>query len=648
MVNIALALAAAGRRVFPADPETRKPLIAWGEGATTDADTIRAWWAQQPDALPSIALGARDLVVDVDPRNGGDVTFDAMLAAHPELARVFAAAPRVQTARGGWHFYFQLPEGVSVKNGEWPRFGKGIDVKTKGGFVVAPGAVRTDGLRYGNLTHGTLVDAPAVIVADRRRDAKPEGVNDAPVIWAAGDTLEAAMVPGLAALLAPRLVGTGHRHDTARALGGALALAGWTDAGIADLVRALPSDDTAARVRDALAAADRARQGKETPQWGALERAGYAPGIVAAVRTMATGGKYDAAEAAAAATWATPTVNDWGGFEIDDIVCAIPPVPWLCEGLRIAPGPPTLLAGYGGIGKSMLAQQLALCVATGRAMFGMLAVCSGRVLHLDYEQGERECRTRYQRLAADMFRDEKDAAGILRGVLEVASPPPATLDADGMEAALIAKCTGFTLCVIDSLRAASPTLDENDSRIRVPLDMLWRVSKATGCTFVVIHHARKDSKNNGAGGNQNMRGNSSINDAAQTVIMCEPFADTELSGFNILCGKVRSGQKFAPVSVTLSDPVLERVSFLGLRFAVIDGKVQKSESEERDRQTTSDAICKTIAAATGGTFRGGQAALLALLPGIPQARVKTTLALLIGTGRVFHDKKEHVLRLVNK
>src|SRR5687768_17999122 len=41
-----------------------------------------------------------------------------------------------------------------------------------------------------------------------------------------------------------------------------------------------------------------------------------------------------------------------------------------------------------------------VCIATGTRVFGMHPVRQGRVMHLDYEQGRRLTRTRYQRLAA--------------------------------------------------------------------------------------------------------------------------------------------------------------------------------------------------------------------------------------------------------
>lgn len=109
--------------------------------ATTDAAKIRAWWKKWPTANIGIATGSvSDLVVvDIDPRNGGDDTFDA-------LVREFGAAPEtpeVLTGGGGRHLYFRDTGGVIPST-----LGPGIDIKADGGYVVAPPSVHIRGRRY--------------------------------------------------------------------------------------------------------------------------------------------------------------------------------------------------------------------------------------------------------------------------------------------------------------------------------------------------------------------------------------------------------------------------------------------------------------------------------------------------------------------
>src|SRR5688500_18269260 len=98
ILEIALTYAARGWRVFPlhfvmpndacscskgaACPEKARgkhPRTKHGHNdATTDEKTIRQWWSQWPNANIGIRTGevSNLLVVDIDPRNGGDRTWD--------------------------------------------------------------------------------------------------------------------------------------------------------------------------------------------------------------------------------------------------------------------------------------------------------------------------------------------------------------------------------------------------------------------------------------------------------------------------------------------------------------------------------------------------------------------------------------------
>jgi Bifunctional DNA primase/polymerase, N-terminal len=63
-LEIALAQAALGRRVFPAGDE-RHPYVRWKDEATTDESVIRGWWTTWPGARVAWALPEGVLVVDV-------------------------------------------------------------------------------------------------------------------------------------------------------------------------------------------------------------------------------------------------------------------------------------------------------------------------------------------------------------------------------------------------------------------------------------------------------------------------------------------------------------------------------------------------------------------------------------------------------
>lgn len=202
---------------------------------------------------------------------------------------------------------------------------------------------------------------------------------------------------------------------------------------------------------------------------------------------------------------------------VDGVFAPLPPLKYISKGLDLCPGPPALIAGYGYSGKTMLCQDMALCVAAGIPIWGSFGTTQGKVLHLDWEQGTRLTYERYQRLAAARQLHPDD----LRGRLDVACLPEFYIDSAGAEDTLCGLLDGVTLCVIDSFRAAAPGVDENSSAARQPLDMLNRVSEKTGCLSIVIHHARKPTQGAPGGAAMSIRGSAAIFDGCGSVFVVE-------------------------------------------------------------------------------------------------------------------------------
>lgn len=118
-------------------PRTRRGIY----DASADERVIRRWWGLFPDSNVGVVTGARSglLVLDVDPRHGGD-------SALAELERQRGALPetvRALTGGGGVHYYFAHGE-VAPSRPVAP----GLDVKASGGYVVAPPSLHVSGRRY--------------------------------------------------------------------------------------------------------------------------------------------------------------------------------------------------------------------------------------------------------------------------------------------------------------------------------------------------------------------------------------------------------------------------------------------------------------------------------------------------------------------
>ena len=155
----ALALAGRGWRVLPVFPilegggcgcgggckaAGKHPrLPAWQDRASSDPADVRAWWSDDGDDGIGVATGPGSglVVIDLDPRHGGDESFTALLRERGERIDTL----RVATGGGGWHLYFKAPEQpIGNRTNVLP----GVDVRGAGGYVVGPGSPHASGGVY--------------------------------------------------------------------------------------------------------------------------------------------------------------------------------------------------------------------------------------------------------------------------------------------------------------------------------------------------------------------------------------------------------------------------------------------------------------------------------------------------------------------
>lgn len=143
----AYTLAPRGFALFPIvdwkDGDGPKPIKDFNGRATTDLATIADWFTRYPDAQLGLAAGEISgvTVLDIDVKKGKDGIASMKALGFSDFA---ALSPvRVSTPSGGWHLYFQHEP--RLKNSA-SRIGPGIDVKTTGGFVMAPGSRKSSGV----------------------------------------------------------------------------------------------------------------------------------------------------------------------------------------------------------------------------------------------------------------------------------------------------------------------------------------------------------------------------------------------------------------------------------------------------------------------------------------------------------------------
>jgi hypothetical protein len=133
--------------VFPA--AGKQPLTDHGfKDASNDPDQILVWWTDWPNANVAIAAETSRLVIlDVDPKNGGDESLRALIE-ELKIGRLLEETPKVRTGGGGLHYYFRAPDGDSVRCSAG-KLGPGLDIRAAGGYVIAPPSVHPDtGQKY--------------------------------------------------------------------------------------------------------------------------------------------------------------------------------------------------------------------------------------------------------------------------------------------------------------------------------------------------------------------------------------------------------------------------------------------------------------------------------------------------------------------
>jgi hypothetical protein len=115
--------------------------------ATTESGVVKHWWGY---LAPEANLGVvtdKLVVIDVDTRHAGDESLRVLEREHGEMPPTW----RALTGGGGEHVLFACPDGVEVNSSQAatnPVLGPGIDVRARGGYIVAPPSRHISGRVY--------------------------------------------------------------------------------------------------------------------------------------------------------------------------------------------------------------------------------------------------------------------------------------------------------------------------------------------------------------------------------------------------------------------------------------------------------------------------------------------------------------------
>lgn len=180
LLDTALEYAARGWHVFPVKPGAKAPRTRNGwHDATTDAETIRAWWDRWPTANIGLALAPSGLValdVDVAGDKLGRESLAALEADHGDLS----SGLMQRSARGGLHVLFQAPPEADVHA---LALRPGIDLIHTGYILAAPSVLDGVPSAYAWLAQGEAKALPPGLAGEAKNRratatvARPAGVG---------------------------------------------------------------------------------------------------------------------------------------------------------------------------------------------------------------------------------------------------------------------------------------------------------------------------------------------------------------------------------------------------------------------------------------------------------------------------------------
>ncbi len=139
---------------------------AWQKNTITTGADVQVWYEDHPHDNVGIATGADSglWVLDVDGAEG--------IRTVTDLTREHGALPPtriVRTGSGGLHYYWTAPAGFEPRNStSW--IGPGIDIRGRGGQVVAPPSISGRG-SYDVMADHPVADAPDWLLALVREHA---------------------------------------------------------------------------------------------------------------------------------------------------------------------------------------------------------------------------------------------------------------------------------------------------------------------------------------------------------------------------------------------------------------------------------------------------------------------------------------------
>jgi hypothetical protein len=462
--------------------------------ATTDETTIRAWWDRWPYANVGIATGGplRTVVLDVDPKDGGNES----LAALEEKRGKIPETVRAWTGSGGQHIYFQGPANPTngtIRNKAGLDGYPGLDLRSDGGYVVAPPSRHVSGRTYSWWKKETaLIDLPTALldvfltpVAARREP--PKARTTAPMNGGTQYAL-AALQRETAAI---RAAGDGTRNDVLNRAAfniGQLMAGGEIEEGVAvEELSTAASDVGLSHIEITKTIRSGMEAGANDPR---TAPDGDGPAITppppstqpASTQATAT----DATHIIAA-----PHIPDIPTYTLGELMAAKPPPPEeLIADRALCRNTITMLIGASNAGKTLAVMHLVEALATGASFLDRAASRPARVLWFSAEGGGSLLYDRLRHKPIDPAANPRVHISTLE---EIGGQPPRLTEAGTREMlARMIRAHQADVCIIDPLIFFNLGSDEKDTAEmgQLAANLMW-LRQDTGAAVIIVHHTRK-------------------------------------------------------------------------------------------------------------------------------------------------------------
>jgi hypothetical protein len=514
-LEAALIYASWGWRVLPVVPNGKLPATQHGvHDATTTPEQISRWWTNNPDFNIGIAAGEGSgiAVFDIDPRNGGDESWDEWVKTNgnpPDCAMQL-------TAGGGQHYIAHWNESLRSC-----KLADGIDLLSTGRYFVA----------YPSSIEGRVYEWEG--------SSDPfDGVGpfEIPIRWKIAIDAKKRTQREAKGISSGGLI-QGNRNDGLTSLAGAMRHFGMAEPeilaaiSIANETRCeipLPSSE----IRQIVHSVCR-----------------YEPDTDIAV-SMALGS--EAAEALLAAATTEKSGEDYYLTRATSFLSQPAPLQWIIKGW-LPSNSTTMIFGESGVGKTFVSLSMACAIATGQ-QWNHNRTASGTVVYLAGE-GNYGIRQRVASWARTNDVDNLDNLLISNKSVDMDSPGAA---AQILKAIRTLTDGTVTLIVIDTLNNHMSG-DENSARdTRAMLNACNIVAAAVQASVMLVHHVGHQSEKVRA------RGSSAWRAALDTSIAVMRSKDDE-SLIEVSCTKMKDAAD--------PQPIYGRLQKVDLNWCDEDGEV---------------------------------------------------------------------------